>query len=342
MGFEIKDNVLIKYTEETGVTEVTIPDGVTGIGERAFHNCENLTNIIIPDSVTSIGDVAFAFCTSLTDITIPDSVIHIGGWAFDYCTSLTSITIPNSVTSIGCAAFASCTSFTSITIPENVNIIEDSLFWGCKSLEKIKVNENNKTYCDVDGVLFSKDKKTLLICPPIKTGNYSVPKSVTNIGSYAFFACTELTSINIPDSVITIGDCAFYHCIKLKGIIINGNEFKINRTEIENAKENVNDALNMILKKDFSMKFSHKVKFRLIMDYFFCTGDEEAEVYLKKNFSKVMKQCIENNDIDRINKILKKTDFITKRNINHFIAYSAENNKHEVQNILTDYKQQGD
>lgn len=94
----------------------------------------------------------------------------------------------------------------------------------------------------------------------------------------------------------------------------------------------------MLFKKDFSIKFSHKVKFRLIMDYFFCTGNNEAEVYLKKNFSKVIKQCIENNDIDRINKILKNTDFITKRNINHFIAYSAENNKKEIQNILTDYK----
>ena len=74
------------------------------------------------------------------------------------------------------------------------------------------------------------------------------------------------------------------------------------------------------------------------MDYFFCTGDKEAEVYLKKNFSKVMKQCIENNEIDRINKIIRKTDFITKRNINHFISYSQENNRREIQNILTYYK----
>lgn len=292
MGFEIKDNILIKYTEETGVTKVIVPDGIISIGERAFHNCENLTNIIIPDSVASIG----------------------------------------------CAAFASCISFTSITIPENVNIIEDSLFWGCMSLEKIKVNENNKTYCDVDGVLFSKDKKTLLICPPRKTGNYSIPENVTDIGNFAFYGCSGITNITIPYSIVNIGDCTFYHCVKLESIIVNGNEFKINRTEIENVKETVNDALNMLFKNDFSMKFSHKVKFKLITDYFFCTGNSEAEVYLKKNFSKVMKQCIENNDIDRINKILKNTGFVTKRNINHFISYSAENNKYEIQNILLDYK----
>ena len=63
MGFEIENGVLKKYTEERGVTEVVIPDGVTSIGNWAFIGCSSLTSVTIPDSVTSIGDSAFYFTT---------------------------------------------------------------------------------------------------------------------------------------------------------------------------------------------------------------------------------------------------------------------------------------
>ena len=90
----------------TGLTSVTIGDGVTSIGSYAFYNCASLTSIVIPDSVTSIGDYAFENCTGLTSVTIPDSVTSIGYRAFYNCTGLTSVTMGNSVTSIGSYAFA--------------------------------------------------------------------------------------------------------------------------------------------------------------------------------------------------------------------------------------------
>ena len=73
------------YINESGeeVTKITIPEGVTSIGDWAFYECSSLTEITIPDSVTSIGDSAFDGCTSLTEITIPDSVTSIGDRVFD-------------------------------------------------------------------------------------------------------------------------------------------------------------------------------------------------------------------------------------------------------------------
>jgi len=87
------------------MSELTIPSGVTSIGERAFQDCSNLSKVNIQSGVSSIGNAAFERCTALTEITIPSSVTSIGEWAFQGCTALTEITIPASVTSIGDVAF---------------------------------------------------------------------------------------------------------------------------------------------------------------------------------------------------------------------------------------------
>ena len=231
----------------SSLTSITLPDGVTSIGDGAFYGCTSLASITIPDSVTEIGDFfgsvfegctslasikipdsvtsilisTFQNCTSLKSITIPESVTFIGGSTFDGCTSLTSLVIPNSVTSIDDYAFSGCTSLTSITIPDNVTSIGDYVFLGCTSLTAINVATDNKNYVSVNGVLYNKERTTI-ICYPAgkKDKNYTIIDGVTSIDWEAFSGCTNLTSITIPNSVTEIGYDAFSGCANLTSITI--------------------------------------------------------------------------------------------------------------------------
>ena len=208
------------YSNRSDITSVVIEPGVTSIGSQAFYECSNLTSITIPSGLTSIGEQAFGNCTGLTSITIPSGFISIGDYAFWNCTGLTSITIQNGVTSIGTGAFWNCTGLTSITIPSSVTSIGVNVFYNCTGLTDITVDSSNPSYCSESGVLFNKDKTTLIYYPLGKNGSYTIPDGVTAIGDYAFYYCSGLTSVTIPSSVTSIGESAFRHCTGLTSITI--------------------------------------------------------------------------------------------------------------------------
>ncbi len=199
---------------------VKILDGVTSIGNSAFSDCSNLTSITIPKGVTSIGGWAFCNCSSLTSIAMPEGVTSLNNYAFEDCSSLTSITIPKSVTSIGYKTFADCSNLTSITIPEGVTSIDNLAFENCSSLTSINVDANNTVYQSIDGVLFTKNGTTLVACPDGKAGEYTIPKGVTSIDKYAFWGCSNLTSITIPEGVTSIQEYTFHGCRRLTSITI--------------------------------------------------------------------------------------------------------------------------
>ena len=109
--YEIFDSAFYRCT---GLTSVTIPDNVTGIGANAFYGCTSLISVVIGDNVTKIGENAFYICRGLTSITIPNSVTSINNRTFLGCTGLISVVIGAGVTSIGDAAFSSCESLASV------------------------------------------------------------------------------------------------------------------------------------------------------------------------------------------------------------------------------------
>ena len=144
-GAEVYGSNLIWTLDSEGVLTISGRGGMHDYGssDAPWYGYRSLVkSAVIADGVTSIGSCAFYDCTSLTSVTITDSVTSISWSSFDGCTSLTSVTIPDSVTSISDGAFASCTSLTGIWVAEG----------------------NSHYSSDVSGVLFNKDKTTLVQC----------------------------------------------------------------------------------------------------------------------------------------------------------------------------------
>lgn len=235
----------------TELTSVSIPNSVKSIERLAFSYCSKLSSITIPNSVTSIGNEAFSNCYALTSIiveegntvfdsrdncnaiirtatntliagcqntTILNSVTSLGDYAFAGCRNLTSVTIPNSVTTIGINAFSGCTNLTSVTIPKSVTIFGTGVFQSCVALTSIIVEEGNTVYDSRDNcnaVIRTATNALMAGCQ-----NTTIPNTVTLIGDYAFYECTNLTNIDIPNSVTSIGMSAFQYCTGLTRIDI--------------------------------------------------------------------------------------------------------------------------
>ena len=285
-----KDFYTIKYTDDVLNSTTT----VTGqCGDNMTYTLSLTDGTLIIDGTGDMYNYTssslapwYVYRSYITNITISDEATGIGSYAFYKCLSLTSVTIPDGVTSIGDYAFYKCTSLTSITIPDGVISIGNHAFSYCSNLTSITVSVGNTAYVSVNGVLYTYDMTELIYYPAGKTDtSFTIPKSVTSIGnyafescisltnvtfgdnsaltsigSYAFYYCSSLTSINIPDGVTSIGDYAFYYCYNLTSITFGDNSAL---TSIGNYAFYLCDNLT-------SITFSDNSALTSIGDYAFC------------------------------------------------------------------------
>ncbi len=200
-----------------------LPNGLAVIEPFTFSNCSGLTgNLDIPDGVTTIGRSAFENCYSFTgDIEIPEGITVIDEWVFANCSGFNGkVIIPNSVKEVRGGAFWYCSGLKGgVSLSEKITFLDCSAFSG-SGISALNVSNNNETFCSIDGIVCSKDRKTIITCPGGKT-DLIIPETVTTIGGGAFQHCYNLTGdLFIPENVTTIKGGAFAFCSGLTGDLI--------------------------------------------------------------------------------------------------------------------------
>ena len=242
-----------KAIDQTSLHTISLPKTLTYIGDSDFSHAKNLTSIEVRDSEygktrfwTDENGVLYGYVDHHTDVdkttydeylellcypsakseksyTVDDKVTAIAGSAFSNCFYLEEINLGNGVRKLGVAAFKNCMSIQSITIPKNVQKIGYNVAYFCDKLAAYHVDEQNENYCDIDGVLYTKDKSKLVIYPKAKKLTdqiYTVDPACKEIEGMAFDYAAGLKEIKLPDGLTTIGRYAFLCCEQLEKLQI--------------------------------------------------------------------------------------------------------------------------
>ena len=245
------------FDQCANLKEQELPDTIEIVGDRSFSGCESLESINIPQNVSYNGIGAFYGSYKLTDVkvaqgnnryenrggvlfdnvdktlvryiqtkqlkqvfTTPEGVVHIGNYAFDGCKGLVSVIVSEGCTDLGERSFTKCNELKNISLPASIDNLNYNAFDDCDALEEIIVDQQNTTYKGVRGVLYSKDMKTLKICPKSKKSPFFFPDSIEIIDEGAFSGCKNIKSVVLPSKMKQIKAKAFYNCEKLEFINI--------------------------------------------------------------------------------------------------------------------------
>ena len=214
------------FSYNTSLTSIKIPNTVTSIGKRAFQGCTNLTSIEIPDTVTYIGDYCFSGCNRLQKIKLSKKIQTINPYLLYGCSSLTEIKIPEGVKSIGYAAFSYCNKLTTITLPASLTSLSGAALNGLSRLTEVKVADGNNSFKFENGILLSKDGKTMYMALLTLT-EINVPNGVVSIVGDTLSG-SSATKIILPDTVSS----------NLSGTVFNGMN-KLTKIELSSTSKNL-------------------------------------------------------------------------------------------------------
>ena len=189
--YDVRDDGTIEITKYNGsASNLNIPSTIDGkqvsyIGSDSFRGNKYLNSVTIPDSVKVIQSRAFAECSNLSTLKFGKNVEKI----YDYVFYQTNIT--------------------EITLPEKLNYISGIAFLGNCVIKNINVDANNTNFSSNNGIVFSKDKKKIVLYPQGKTEKaYTIPSTVEEICDSAF-SYAQVESITIPSSVKKFGNYVF-------------------------------------------------------------------------------------------------------------------------------------
>lgn len=255
----------ISDTDKLSATRLTVSGKINGtdiifIREMFYHgkltdlDIENATivsggdaydttiNAVTKDNI--VGKYFFENCKQMISIKLPFNAVKIEGGAFSGCKSLKKLDIPASCVEVESMIVSSCDNLEEVNLSDAVQTFPGLAVYSSKNLMRINVSEGNQYFKSVDGVLFSKDGKTIVRYPMgkddesytipegviiigkeafdyAKIASITIPNTVTNIESSAFENSKNIQSLTIPNSITSIGESAFKGCDKLDNVTMS-------------------------------------------------------------------------------------------------------------------------
>ena len=253
-GFIVYQGWVLGY-RDNGASALTLPQGVKGIGTRAFAEFWDLETVVIPDTMKHIGRNAFFECTFLDEVEIPDSVVTIGTGAFENCSYMQTLSVGTGVRKVDDRAFARCASLQavafadglesigecafsndwrmlSVSLPHSVTNIGEGAFAVCRRVKGVAVPANVMTLADMFPAAYTNIESVVVaagetdIMDDMFNGcvalvDFTWSGSETNVGERAFIGCESLASVAIPDSVSRLGAEAFKGCSSLRDLTLS-------------------------------------------------------------------------------------------------------------------------
>ncbi len=292
------------------IVELTIPKGITSIGNNAFRHCSNLISVILSEDVQSIGNNAFSDCYNLTSVVLSEGLKEIGDLAFMECSKLEQINIPNSLVTVGYRAFHGCNKIRSIYknciyVGNNNNpylVLTESLY----KLKSYIIHNDTKLIADK--AFYSNDNLQEII----------LSDNLVCIGSEAFWLCHNLTSITIPEKVSYVDKDAFDGCYKL--------------IEVYNLSDLDIDKLSLIKSHTKIIHTSKEEKsvINKVGDYYFATLDgknyligcfgDESELILPESYNGESYEIYERAFYNKNIKSVILTDGVTAIGLGAFLS----------------------
>lgn len=243
--------------------EVSFPNTLLHIENSAFGFCEDLETLVLPESLITIGRDSFSRCHTLETVIFPDSLETIDDGAFSASYNLKSVTFGSNVFRIASNAFSNCSNFSlievsesnqnyssfdgilynktktklvivpsalagEVTIPATVEDFTYNAVQSCGKITAINIEEGNAKYKSIDGIVYSADGKTVIVCPRGKKGAVTIADGTEKVEAWSFYFCKSITSVRIPDTVYSIERLAFNSCSSLATVSIPKSITKIN------------------------------------------------------------------------------------------------------------------
>ena len=184
---------------------VSLPEGLTTVGDMAFCSLENLTSVRIPSTVTKIGELAFSQCRSMAMLTLNQGLQTIGRSAFEQCWKLQDLRLPDTVTTLGYHAFYDCQGLLYVTIPASVKEMDSGVFAYCSRLARAEIK---------------------------------APISV--VPAWTFYGCTGLTTIVLDEQIAGADDNAFVGCEQLETVYYAGSAANVQQISKQIGAESEN------------------------------------------------------------------------------------------------------